>query len=175
MDGRQIGFGAYLSSFVLATCLLTEGVVSQSQGLGCLTGDCLSGDVDADDYDRVHTGDNEGDWFGLDIAGIGDILAFPNDEAVIISGLFDGDPNDGRVYVVHRNSFDPFFYEIPFGNHGKSCASAGDLDNDGVNDFIVGGGNHQGLFRGHRRRNRVLRERRAKREVWDNGGWRWRH
>ena len=83
---------------------------------------------------------NEGDWFGLDVAGIGDILAFPTDETVIISGLFDGDPDDGRVYVVHKNSFDPFFYEIPFGSHGKSCASAGDLDNDGVNDFIVGGG-----------------------------------
>ncbi len=99
---------------------------------------CLSGEVEADQADRIYTGENEQDWFGKGVAGLGDILGDPSHEAVILAGRFAG-ADEGKTYVVHQSDADPYFHELLFGSHGHAVAPAGDVDNDGTLDFIVGG------------------------------------
>jgi hypothetical protein len=91
------------------------------------------------------TGENNGDWFGVSVASVGDVNGDGYADAIV--GAFASPNGDwkGRVYVYHgsdvglvatpaitltgENSFDSF---------GGSVASAGDVNGDGYADAIVG-------------------------------------
>lgn len=128
-----------LGLMVVSTCLLIDSAPGQ-----CQSGEEVE-DVEAN---RCYSGENPGGRFGSTVAGLGDIIGpcrfitACRDEAII--GENGDDDGPAKVYVVHRTNLNPYYYEIDVEDQPNffsrpAVAPAGDVDNDGTTDFIVGG------------------------------------
>ena len=90
----------------------------------------------------VFTGEAAGDWFGISVASAGDV---DNDgfDDLIVGAVFNDAGGDrlGRVYVFSGQTGDTIYTfagETAVDLFGWSVASAGDVNNDGYADLIVG-------------------------------------
>jgi len=102
----------------------------------------------------VFTGEAGGDEFGRSVASAGDVDNDSFDDLIVGASRNDaGGNNAGRAYVFSGQTGDTinvFTGEAPFDVFGNSVASAGDVNNDGFDDLIVGalyndaGGNNAG-------------------------------
>ncbi len=102
----------------------------------------------------VFTGEAAGDWFGWSVASAGDV----NSDGFVdlIVGAWRNDAGGefaGRAYVLSGQTGDTIYVftgEAAYAFFGWSVASAGDVNNDGFDDLIVGangndaGGNNAG-------------------------------
>jgi len=104
------------------------------------------------------TGQNGGDWFGQSVATAGDVNGDGYADVVVGAHGYDGGlTSAGSAYVYHGgggglNAATPAFTitgENSYDYLGVFAASAGDVNEDGYSDVIVGAyGYPGGLFRG---------------------------
>jgi hypothetical protein len=89
------------------------------------------------------TGENEGDKFGISVAGAGDVNADGYDDVLV--GAYGYDSSQGKAYLYLGSAgglaADPAWTDI--GENagdmfGGAVASAGDVDGDGYDDVLVG-------------------------------------
>ena len=102
----------------------------------------------------VFTGEAAGDRFGLSVASAGDVDNDGFDDLIVGAYLNDAGGTDaGRAYVFSGQTGDTIYVftgEAANDEFGISVASAGDVNNDGFYDLIVGarlndaGGNRAG-------------------------------
>ncbi len=86
-------------------------------------------------------GEEEGDWFGMAAASAGDLDGDGFSDLVIGSRLNDANGfNSGRVYVFSGQTGDTMYVFTGELSEelGSSVASAGDVNDDGFDDLIVG-------------------------------------
>ncbi len=90
----------------------------------------------------IFTGGAAGDNFGFSVASAGDVNNDGFDDLIVGASWNDaGGNNAGRAYVFSGQTGDTlhiFTGEAEFDLFGASVASAGDVDNDGFDDLIVG-------------------------------------
>jgi len=90
----------------------------------------------------VFTGTATGDDFGYGIGPVGDVNNDGFDDVIIGAGWNDsGGADAGRVWVFSGQTGDTLFMftgAAAGDNFGVTAAPAGDVNNDGVNDFIIG-------------------------------------
>jgi len=90
----------------------------------------------------VFTGVDKGDQFGFSVASAGDVNNDGFDDLIVGEPYNDsGGVWAGRAYVFSGQTGDTihvFTGEAARDNFGNSVASAGDVDNDGFDDLIVG-------------------------------------
>ena len=82
----------------------------------------------------------ENDNFGWEVAGIGDVDGEPGPDLLIGARQQSGDAQ-GKAYVYSGQTGEliySYLGEAPWHAFGYSVASAGDFNNDGTDDFIVG-------------------------------------
>ena len=101
----------------------------------------------------VFTGEAAGDWFGSSVASAGDVNNDGFDDIIIGAHRNVSGNGAGLVYVFSGQTGDTLYVftgEAAEDQLGFSVASAGDVDNDGFDDIIVGahrndaGGNNAG-------------------------------
>lgn len=89
------------------------------------------------------TGEAAGDIFGLSVSGAGDVNKDAFDDLIVGAyGINDDGSYVGRAYVFSGQNGDTIYVFTGEASHdffGGSIASAGDVDNDGFDDLIVGG------------------------------------
>ena len=96
---------------------------------------CYGGDLNLQ-LIATMTGENEGDWFGRTVAGLGDVNNDGYDD-VAVNGA-------GKVYIFFGFSgFDSVVDVIlddgvAHSNFGFSIACAGDVNGDSISDFMIG-------------------------------------
>jgi hypothetical protein len=98
--------------------------------------------------DAVISGDNAGDRFGFDVAGIGDIDNDGNDDIIIGAPQNDGGGTEaGRAYIFLGPVSGTLYYtnaDITITGHesstgvGTSVAGLGDIDGDLHDDVLIG-------------------------------------
>ncbi len=96
--------------------------------------------ISASDADMVLEGLAVDDRIGWEVAGIGNIDAMPGPD-LIVSGLQSDNGGPGIVMAFSGQSGDLLYSvsgENPGDDFGYSIASAGDFDNNGTDDIIVG-------------------------------------
>ena len=90
----------------------------------------------------VFTGEAAGDRFGHSVASAGDVNNDGFDDLIVGAYLNDAGGSDaGRAYVFSGQTGDTLYTfagEAAEDRFGYSVASAGDVDNDGFDDLIVG-------------------------------------
>jgi len=94
--------------------------------------------------DVIMTGENEGDKFGQSVAYAGDVNK--DTYADVIVGAWVYNTSTGRAYIYYGStgtSMDnvadvTMTGETTYSNFGYSVSTAGDVDNDGYDDVIVG-------------------------------------
>ena len=92
----------------------------------------------------VFTGEAPGDWFGYfrAVASAGDVNNDGFDDLIVGARYNDAGGDDaGRAYVFSGQTGDTLYVftgEAAGDNFGNSVASAGDVNNDGFDDLIVG-------------------------------------
>lgn len=88
------------------------------------------------------TGESEGDRLGRSVSSAGDVNNDGYDDVIVGSPGYDGSGNDiGRAYVFSGQSGDTLYVFSGEDNSdifGSSVSSAGDVNNDGFDDVIVG-------------------------------------
>jgi C1A family cysteine protease len=94
----------------------------------------------------IHTANESGDWYGALVVALGDIN-YDNFSDYIISAPYSSlnEPYEGRVYIysgVDGSCLDTLAGESSLDCFGAGTACAGDVDNDGINDIIVGAPYH---------------------------------
>jgi len=91
---------------------------------------------------HVFTGTAPSDGFGYGIGAVGDVTNDGFDDVIISSDGNDAGGTDaGRVWVFSGQTGSVLFTftgAAPGDNFGTTVASAGDVNNDGGNDFIIG-------------------------------------
>ena len=97
--------------------------------------------------DVVMTGQNAGDNFGYSVSTAGDINKDGYDDVIVGASKYNTD--EGRVYVylggASMNSVPDFIFTGSAGDDfGISVSSAGDVNNDGYDDVIVGASGYLG-------------------------------
>ena len=107
-----------------------------------------SGDTGAGSADLILTGQSDYDEFGYSVSSAGNVDNDNYDDIVIGAPKNDGGGTDGgRVYIFYGsstlNNWDEVFitgmYENSVGEKkGWSVSSAGDVNNDGYDDVIIG-------------------------------------
>lgn len=105
---------------------------------------------------RMHDGEALGDYFGISVAGPGDV----NHDGVpdVLVGAYFNNPTDvlvnsGRAYVysgADGSIIHTFSGEKPGDELGYSVAAVGDVDNDGWADVLVGARDHDVVEADHR-------------------------
>ena len=103
----------------------------------------------------IFTGEAGDDFFGWSVASAGDVDSDGFDDLIVGAWLNDaGGTNAGRAYVFSGQTGDTLYVftgEAAFDFLGQSVAGAGDVNNDGFDDLIVGaGGNDAGGYRAGR-------------------------
>lgn len=96
--------------------------------------------VSAADADMILDGWAANDNFGWEVAGIGDVDGEPGPDLLIGARQQSGD-EQGKAYVYSGQTGDMVYSysgESPGQIFGYSVASAGDFNNDGTDDFMVG-------------------------------------
>ena len=88
------------------------------------------------------TGEADSDWFGWSVSGAGDVNNDGHDDLIVGAyGNDSGDDSAGRAYVYSGKTGDTFytFTGDSLGDwFGFSVSGAGDVNNDGYDDVIVG-------------------------------------
>ncbi len=92
--------------------------------------------------DLILAGENKGDYFGLDIAGAGDV----NNDSIpdLLVAAFGFNNSMGRVYLFQGGSNMDSIPEVIFtgettgSRFGSSVSTAGDVNNDGFDDVLIG-------------------------------------
>ncbi|MFO0981700.1 MAG: integrin alpha [Planctomycetota bacterium] len=88
------------------------------------------------------TGSNAGDWFGLSVAGAGDVNADGYADLIVGAPGYDAaGTNSGRAYVYSGKTGGTLYrFEAggSFDHFGQSVAGAGDVNADGHDDVVVG-------------------------------------
>jgi len=85
-------------------------------------------------------------YFGISVAGAGDVNGDNFDDIIVGANSYDnGQTNEGRAYVYFGSAAGPsaaadWTAEADYNESyfGSSVASAGDVDNDGYSDVIIG-------------------------------------
>ena len=100
--------------------------------------------------DAKLTGVNSGDAAGIDVATAGDVNGDGfGDVLVGATGDDDGDPDAGAAYIVLgssggiadmslRNAHGKLTGQTWYDRAGSSLSAAGDIDDDGYSDVLVG-------------------------------------
>jgi len=91
-------------------------------------------------------GENDGDQFGVSVAGVGDLNGDGYDDLVIGANFYPSSSGHGRAYLYFGGSTIDSVADLvipaPAAPNiawfGISVASAGDFNGDGYPDFIVG-------------------------------------
>jgi len=97
----------------------------------------------------VHLGENAGDWFGHALSPAGDFNGDGYEDFVVCANQYAAGSNTGRCYVflgsndpINRNASDvsviKLTAEASSERFGFSVASAGDVNNDGYDDIVIG-------------------------------------
>ena len=91
---------------------------------------------------NVFTGEESGDYFGWSVASAGDVNGDGFDDLIVGAYLNDaGGTAAGRAYVFSGQTGDTLYVftgKAAGDQFGWSVASAGDVNNDGFDDLIVG-------------------------------------
>jgi len=100
--------------------------------------------INASDADIIFTGEYVGDYFGIDVSIAGDVNHDSYEDIVIGSDGFD-DPYDwsGRAYVYSGIDGTLLYIlrsegESEYDEFGLSVSAAGDVNNDGSPDIVIG-------------------------------------
>jgi hypothetical protein len=92
------------------------------------------------------TGEAAGDQFGYSVSGAGDVNNDGYDDFIVGARFSDAvGSNSGRAYVYSGENWDllhSFPGEAAGDNFGHSVSGAGDVNNDGYDDLIVGAHSH---------------------------------
>jgi len=90
----------------------------------------------------IFTGEAAGDWLGLSVSGAGDVNNDGFDDLIVGAPYNDaGGTNAGRAYVYSGETgavLWTFTGEAAGDEFGTSVSGAGDVNNDGLGDLIVG-------------------------------------
>lgn len=85
-----------------------------------------------------------GDYFGFSVDGIGDLNGDGKGDFIVGAGNFNAFPYPGYVQIFSGATGGVLYYLIgaaPADNFGYAVAGAGDINEDGMPDFIVGAPN----------------------------------
>ena len=97
---------------------------------------------------HIFTGEAEGDKFGYSVSGAGDVNNDGYDDLIVGAPYYDyGGYSAGRVYVLSGFDGDTLYVftgEAAGDYLGRSISGAGDVNNDGYDDLIVGASGNDG-------------------------------
>ena len=95
--------------------------------------------------DVVLTGENPGDYFGISVSGSGDVNGDGFDDVIVGASCSDaGGFNSGRVYIYYGKTRMDSIADVVITAEsearylGSSVSGAGDVNNDGYDDVVVG-------------------------------------
>jgi hypothetical protein len=96
-------------------------------------------------YDLTYTGEAAGDVFGFSVSGAGDVNGDGYSDIIIgAPGNDDGGAGAGKEYLYYGSIFpdnavdQTFSDDVVGSNFGFTVANAGDVNNDGYEDILIG-------------------------------------
>jgi hypothetical protein len=92
--------------------------------------------------DLIFTGENPGDVYGSNLAGLGDINADGHDDFVIAAPWWPNKTYRGKAYIYFGgpglDNVADLTFSIPEGELGVGVCPGGDFTGDGHNDLLIG-------------------------------------